>query len=468
MLRGVDDAGGNLVVARDYIAHGMRERLAELVTLDLGPRTDLEIQETLRKEMQAERLTHIDRQLLREVGEDHEVAAGHRDPFRHALRAGRLRKLAALDLAVDRGSGRWRLDREMEARLRAMGERGDIVRTMQRALGAGAVERAPGDRVVHGGTGPAMPIVGRILERGLSDELADRHYLMVDGVDGRAHYLEIGSGDAVEPLPEGAIVRIASATASARPADRTVAEIAAANGGIYSIEAHRRHDPSASEAFAEAHVRRLEALRRGGVAAERLPDGTWPVAHDHVQQAEAFERRVLARRPVEVELLSAVPLERLAGAEGGTWLDRQLVAADPVPLRDAGFGREARSGLASRRQWLVAAQLARETVGGPVYPANLLATLRQRELLRAAGQLSEELGLAYVEAEPGMKLRGKVARRVDLASGRFALIANSREFSLVPWRRGLERHLGRELDLRVGKAGPSWSFGRERGGPEIG
>jgi hypothetical protein len=43
MLRGVDDAGQNLIIAREYISHGIRERAAELVTLDLGPRTDQEI-----------------------------------------------------------------------------------------------------------------------------------------------------------------------------------------------------------------------------------------------------------------------------------------------------------------------------------------------------------------------------------------------------------------------------------------
>src|SRR5690606_273627 len=43
MLRGVDDRGGNLVIAREYISHGIRERASRLATLDLGPRTDIEI-----------------------------------------------------------------------------------------------------------------------------------------------------------------------------------------------------------------------------------------------------------------------------------------------------------------------------------------------------------------------------------------------------------------------------------------
>jgi len=37
VLRGKDDKGDDLIIAREYIAHGMRERAAEIVSLDLGP-----------------------------------------------------------------------------------------------------------------------------------------------------------------------------------------------------------------------------------------------------------------------------------------------------------------------------------------------------------------------------------------------------------------------------------------------
>src|SRR3546814_7191808 len=54
------------------------------------------------------------------------------------------------------------------------------------------------------------PIVGRVVERGLSDEANDRHYLIVDATDGRSHYVDIGRGDATGVIPENAIVRIRS------------------------------------------------------------------------------------------------------------------------------------------------------------------------------------------------------------------------------------------------------------------
>src|SRR3546814_593423 len=117
-------------------------------------------------------------------------------------------------------------------------------------------------------TRPPAPGLG--VSRGLSDGITARHYLFVDALDGRAHYVDIGRGEATEPTPEGAIVRIEPKHAEPRQVDRTVSEIAAANGGRYNVDIHLRHDPSASARFAETHVRRLEAIRRvtGGVERE--------------------------------------------------------------------------------------------------------------------------------------------------------------------------------------------------------
>ena len=75
MLRGVDDTGQNLIIAREYISHGIRERAAELVTLDLGPRTDQEIEARLRHDIGEERLTAIDRRLIRSMDTDRLVAS---------------------------------------------------------------------------------------------------------------------------------------------------------------------------------------------------------------------------------------------------------------------------------------------------------------------------------------------------------------------------------------------------------
>jgi len=468
ILRGKDDRGQDLVIAREYITRGLRERAAELVTLDLGPRSDLEIENRLRNEVEQERLTSIDRRLLRDRDGDGLVFSADKDAFQQTLRAGRLQKLKHLGLAEEVWPGEWRLAGDLEETLTRMGERGDIIKTMHREMTAKDLARAAADYVIFDPTAKdSRPIIGRVVARGLSDEINDRHYLIIDALDGRTHYVDIGKGEATESTPEGAIVRIDPKHAEPRQVDRTVSEIAAANGGRYDVDIHLRHDPSASASFAETHVRRLEAIRRVTGGVEREPDGTWVIAPDHLERAAAFERRQAQAAPVVVQTLSSLPLERQVGAEGATWLDRELVAETPEPVRDEGFGRDVRAARALRRQWLIGQELAREDQDRTVYRANLLGILRRRELARVAGQLSGDLGLSYVETKSGENVEGVYRRHVNLASGRFAVIEKAREFTLVPWRPVLERHLGKQVSGIVRGDSISWSIGRQRSGPSV-
>ncbi|MGI8931948.1 MAG: DUF3363 domain-containing protein [Sphingomicrobium sp.] len=124
-----------------------------------------------------------------------------------------------------------------------------------------------------------------------------------------------------------------------------------------------KHDPSATETFAETHVRRLEAMRRLTGGAERSPDGSWTIAPDHLERVAAYEAARLRDRPVAVTILSFEQLDRLVDADAATWLDRELVAPAPELLRDAGFGHEAHDAHHARqRHQLVDRTRARRAV----------------------------------------------------------------------------------------------------------
>ncbi|KFG88620.1 Conjugal transfer protein TraI [Sphingobium herbicidovorans NBRC 16415] len=467
MLRGRDDRGKDLIIARDYIAHGLRTRASEIATLDLGPKTRLEVETRMRRDVDAARLTDIDRDLLREAERQPLVMAIDRDPVSQSIRAGRLQKLGTMGLADEIAPGQWRLAKDLRETLTGLGERGDIIRMMQRELTARSRTAAPGDRVVHDGRSPLTePLVGRFVARALDDELADRHYLIVDGIDGASHYVAIGKGDAVETLPEGAIVRIVPAVGATGEADRTIVAVAAANDGRYDAAAHRRFDSRASPAFIEAHIRRLEAMRRQGLT-DRTADGSWTIAADHAERARAHATASARERPVTVELLSPVPVERLARAEARTWLDREAASGGTLPVRDKGFGREVRTAIALRQQWLIDEELADAAGEGISYRRGALAVLQRRELLRLARSLSAELGKAFVETSEGERVEGRLARRIDAAGGRYALVEKAKQFTLVPWKPVLDRHVGKDVGGVVRESGISWTIGRGRGGPTI-
>lgn len=465
VLRGKDDQGNDLVIARDYVAHGFRSRAAELITRELGPESEIEIARKLQQEITAERLTRLDRSILRDApgGTLEQGALSGLEPAWQTARIGRLRTLERMGLAEESEPGYWRIDAELEPRLRRMGERGDIIKTMHREMAAAGISRAAGDYMIFDPERGARRLVGRVVGEGFADELTERRYVVIDGVDGRTHYAEIGAvGANGEPPIRNTIVELGSRVAEPRAIDRTIAEIAARQGGIYSDRLHREFDPQASGEFVGSHVRRLEAMRREGMVS-RLADGTWDVGKDYLDRALRYEELQRSRNPVRVAVLSWQRLEDLPQALGATWLDRKLIGKEPDQLASTGFGAEVETALRTRRQWLIEQGLAREEGGQVRFARKMLEMLEARELARTAADISARTGLEHVDVKAGDKIDGVYRRVLTLNSGRFALIERSHEFVLVPWRPVLERARGQLVSGLVGGEGISWSIGIKRG-----
>ena len=169
------------------------------------------------------------------------------------------------------------------------------------------------------------------------------------------------------------------------------------------------------------------------------------------------------RQPAHLVLMSSLGLDQMGESEGATWLDRQLVADRPEPLRHDGFGREAEDAIERRRRWLLIQGLAKERDGQTVYQRNLLTELRRRELNAAADRLSKELGKQFVEPLDGERIEGVYRRPLRLASGKFAIIEKSKEFTLVPWRATLERQRGKAVSGIVRGSAVSFDFLKKRG-----
>jgi type IV secretory pathway VirD2 relaxase len=176
IVRGKGHDGHDLVMARDYISQGLRARAANLATLELGPRSDLEIRRDLDAQVEADRWTRLDRALAREAARNDGIidlrpgVDARTEAHARTAMIGRMQKLERLGLAEALTPAQWRLSEDAEPVMRALGERNDIIKRIHRGLADQRIERNIADFALDGGDATPQ-LIGRLVARGLDDEL---------------------------------------------------------------------------------------------------------------------------------------------------------------------------------------------------------------------------------------------------------------------------------------------------------
>lgn len=469
IVRGKDDLGQDLVINGDYIVQGVRERASELATLELGHVSEIEQTRKLAAEIDQDRFTGIDRAMAEDADARfldlrHEPGEPKRQ-LERTLRLRRLAKLGRMGLAIEHAPGVWELNERLEPSLRELGERGDIIRTMQRSLAADGLERDPLTFHIHGGA-PASSVTGRVLDKYLANELGDNLTVVVDGIDGHTHHIANVEPGQLEDARIGSVIEVGRAELTIRPSDRAISSIA--EGSIYRPSRHLerakfegRVPGGDYEGYVDAHVRRLEALRRARIV-ERMDADQWRIPEDFESRATAYDAG--RKRQVNVRILSAFDLEKQIGADGATWLDRRMIHGEIADLAPAGFGSEVREAMGQRREHHIErADATRARDGRVFYRRNLLATLREREIARTGAEMAMSKGLSFRAATDGETVSGKFTGTVQLSSGKFAIVEKSHEFTLVPWRPVIDRQFDREVMGVMRGGSVSWQLGRQKG-----
>ena len=129
LIRGVTDKGATLIIDKAYIKHGMRELGRDVATRFLGRRSELELKAVGERELTAERITGLDRELVdaakrspdglyrvpavRELKRTFEQSARYR-------KLARLQYLKEVGLASEVEPGKWSISSEALETLRKL------------------------------------------------------------------------------------------------------------------------------------------------------------------------------------------------------------------------------------------------------------------------------------------------------------------------------------------------------------
>jgi type IV secretory pathway VirD2 relaxase len=410
IIRGVDADAREVRFDRAYISHGLRHRAQELATEELGLGSELDITQQIDREVTQGRFTSLDWQIARRERDGRVEHAELSEPLRR-----RMRYLESVRLAERVDKSAWHLREGWSTELRAQGERGDILKQMQRALqgDAGRYEIVRRNQDL-----PASPmqanrtVYGRVVSKGLADESKGTLFAVVESASGTAYYVPLWKSEA-ERVVEGNVVALSSRPASwARPIDSTIASLSSTHGG--------RIAEAQVDASMEA---RLRELRRLGLA-QHGRDGEWQVRRDFEQALRAKDKEAPRHRVA----LRQEPMRLTAqvGYIGPVWLDRVAMTA---PF---GFGAEVRRLLEQRDAFLRSMSI----------PAGdkRLPQLQRRERERLAAELAKKTGRTVRKDLAGFE--GRIRLCDSLPNGnQYAEISDGKQLCVVP----ADRHV-RGLD----------------------
>ena len=352
LIRGRADDGKDLVISRSYISYGIRDRASERLTLELGARSERQVQSALEREVGAERWTSLDRE-IRDIADDYGGVVDLRpgseveDPELRRLLIGRAAKLERLGLADPVGPACWTLKSGLEDTLRGLGIRGDIITRMHLAMSRDGTEPDVSRFAIHAEE-PSDPVLGKLVERGLDDELKGSAYAVIAGVDGRTHHLRFSDIEMTGDAAPGAIVEArAYEDANGRQhlslatrSDLSIGEQVTAPGATWLDRQLLAKDPSLSGGGFGAEVReameaRLDHLVEDGLAKRQAQRVVF--ARDLLA---TLRRRDLGEAGARLSAETGLAYQPVAEGErvGGLYRKRVMLASGRYAMIDDGLG----------------------------------------------------------------------------------------------------------------------------------
>ena len=423
LVRGVTHDGKGLNIAGEYIGRGIRGRLEEKITRELGLKSELEVRREQERELDAQRVTRVDKAIQQRIhphtnlidlraGSHASHFARNSDLNRHVLMA-RMKHLETMRLVRPREDmkGVWFVHPEAFEKLDQMDTRQQLTDELHAAMERAGITRQIrlGDERTAGDTegsdrqnadGSSKPppkrIIGRVIGKSLAgDEGMDpssrdggKVRLIIDGSDGFVRAVETGLDTrAGEAAKVGSLVEVGPPRL--RPIDRSIRDLAAkadihgkANPGRLSeIDIHfaledgwRDDNADKLRKHMSVHRKRLATLVKAGVVTVANRGGAdnraaaWNVPDDFEMRAVALDLE--QGRASGVKVLSVQSLEQQLDSPGATWLDRRQLSwmrgevtgqsQRTGALRDRGFAREINAAFQRRQGWLIQQGHARE------------------------------------------------------------------------------------------------------------
>jgi len=213
-------------------------------------------------------------------------------------------------------------------------------------------------------------------------------FVVIQSLQGEPIYAKVAESETFETLKKGQVITFQPHQLGARKIDHSISVFAKSHNGTYSEVRHITEGGNISPAYAQAHVRRLEALRRKDLVT-RHQDGTWHIPTNYLERAANYEADKAVRLPTSINRQSTQTLLEMQRTRGATWLDKRLCEKGI-----GGLGDTTVQDALKKRQRVLEKMGHKFSQEGRL-TESALKDLRQMDLRDAANGYSESMNKPY-------------------------------------------------------------------------
>lgn len=316
VVDGKNDIGKKLLMTRDYISRGIRNRASEIINNKLGLQSDDEITKRLEISAVRSNKSELDVVIKNNIKDDciNLKSLDNKDSeiIRPQILERRLNYLASKGLAFNQGEQSWRIKENYLDDLRALGRTSSIIERLSRKL---AVNKDRCELISAASLAEKSPS-GQVVGRGFVNEIDEGQYVIVKTEQGKHLYVELEKYSEKSPTKVGEWVRIDATKSFDGPksSDRTIARIAEEKGGIYDAADHERQvlkelrlPPGVSaHDYIQVHLKRLELLTRLGLAS-KLSDNKFVIPDNYLEKLAAYAQSSAQKYQAHIKISQISP-----------------------------------------------------------------------------------------------------------------------------------------------------------------
>lgn len=292
VINGKNDEGKKLLMTRDYISRGIRNRASGIINKKLGLRSQediarqLEISTTKSKKSELDEI--IKTNIKDEIVNLTKLEKNNASDISEKLLEKRLEYLETKALAKKAGDQSWVVKESYLDDLRQIERTSSII---ERLSGSYGLKKEHCD-VLSVKALSEKSQSGQVIGRGYVNEIDDKQYLILKTEQYKHLYVELEKYSEKNHTKVGDWVRITATKAFEGPkaSDRSVAQLAQENGGIYDATRHENHAITAIklppgvnvQEYVQVHLKRLELMAKMGLAT-KLSDKSYQIPNNFLE-----------------------------------------------------------------------------------------------------------------------------------------------------------------------------------------